>query len=291
MMFTVVVPLYNKAKSIGMCIESILKQEMGDFELVVVDDGSTDGGADVVKSFDDARIRLVRKRNGGVSSARNRGVAEARGEWVAFLDGDDVWNRFHLQTLAELHGKYPEAGVLSTDYAALTTDEGLERILSPAPEGGGDGMVKDYYLRLLKGQRVLCSSSVAVRRDCFMEVGGFDERLARGEDMDLWARLYERFVMAVSGKVTAFYRTVIEDVRATERKGDVRRYDVYHFRPGFWKFSYRNMFQYRVIWRYLKHFLVYGQYKNFMLLFMRHNVYLLQIIRYGILARKSGLMF
>ena len=124
-----------------------------------------------------------------------------------------------------------------------------------------------------------------------MEAGGFDEGLARGEDMDLWARLYERFVMAVSGKVTAFYRTVIGDVRATELKGDVRRYDVYHFRSGFGRFSYRSMFQYRVRWRYLKHFLVYGQYKNFMLLFMRHNVYLLQIIRYRILAIKMGIRF
>ena len=96
---SVVIPLYNHSDTIQRCVDSVLGQGFEDFELIVVDDGSTDGGGDLVSGMQDSRVHLVMQENGGVSSARNRGIAEARGTIVAFLDADDEWNPDYLETI------------------------------------------------------------------------------------------------------------------------------------------------------------------------------------------------
>ena len=114
MKFSVVIPLYNKRNSLKACIESVLNQSYKDFELIVVDDGSTDGSKEIVREFEDKRIRLIEKKNGGVSSARNLGVRSARNSWIAFLDGDDIWTKWHLETIVRLAESEPLAMVLSS---------------------------------------------------------------------------------------------------------------------------------------------------------------------------------
>jgi len=93
----IVIPLYNKAACVGRAIRSILNQTMTDWSLIVVDDGSTDNGPDVVRTFNDPRIRLIQQQNAGPGAARNRGIAEATSEYIAFLDADDEWLPFHLE--------------------------------------------------------------------------------------------------------------------------------------------------------------------------------------------------
>src|SRR5690554_5521626 len=96
-MFSVVIPLYNKELSISNTIQSVLDQTFQNFEIVIVNDGSTDNSVKEVEKFDDKRIRLIHQENQGVSAARNRGIKEARYEWIAFLDGDDLWEKEHLE--------------------------------------------------------------------------------------------------------------------------------------------------------------------------------------------------
>ena len=115
-MISVVIPLYNKKESVAHTLKCVLMQTYQDFEVVVVDDGSTDGSAEIVEGVDDGRIRLIRQENGGVSAARNRGIKEAKREYVAFLDADDEWKPEHLQTLVGLMEKYPQCGAYSTNY-------------------------------------------------------------------------------------------------------------------------------------------------------------------------------
>lgn len=291
MYFSVVIPVHNKQSCIGQTIRSVLNQTHGDFELVVVDDGSTDGTLQEVKTFSDERIRVIEKPNGGVSSARNAGLAAARYDWVAFLDGDDVWSCFHLEVLAKLSLEYPEAQVLCTNYATLSSDEDFVEKLATIEQSAKNFIVKDLYRRLLEKKHITHSSTTAVWKGCFEKVGGFNESLTKGEDLDVWERLYDRFTFAQTDFVTAFYRLDAADGSATRTKGDVRSYQVYYFHPDWKKGGDRTLYHYRVIYNYLKHFLAFRQWKNFLLLCLRYNLRLLPIPYYRMCARRRKLSF
>ncbi len=120
MICSVVIPLYNKASHVRRAIESVLAQSVRDFELIVVDDGSTDGGLDVVRSVEDGRIHVVQQQHSGVSAARNRGAQEAAAEVVAFLDADDTWTPEFLKTAMSLRERLPEAAVWGTRTGSRT---------------------------------------------------------------------------------------------------------------------------------------------------------------------------
>ncbi|HMA53239.1 MAG TPA: glycosyltransferase family A protein, partial [Acidobacteriota bacterium] len=119
---TVVIPLYNKAPYIAAAVRSVLAQTFTDFEVIVVDDGSLDDGAEVVDRFDDPRLRLVRQENQGESAARNKGVTLAASELLAFLDADDEWTPSHLEVLLRLADRFPGAGLLATAYKIVSPD-------------------------------------------------------------------------------------------------------------------------------------------------------------------------
>lgn len=111
-LISVVIPLYNKAHTIVKTVDTVFAQTYQNFEIVIVDDGSTDNGVQIIcDNFNDSRIRIVRQKNSGVSAARNRGVDEAKGEYVAFLDGDDEWHPNYLETMLDLTNQYPSAGL------------------------------------------------------------------------------------------------------------------------------------------------------------------------------------
>ena len=115
-MISVIVPLYNKEDFVATSIGSILKQSYSDYEIIIVNDGSTDKSVNIVKAFNDRRIRIINQENAGVSAARNKGIEEAKGEYIAFLDADDVWNEDYLATLMELVENYSQCDVFATNY-------------------------------------------------------------------------------------------------------------------------------------------------------------------------------
>jgi len=125
--FSVVIPLYNKDKHITRAINSVLNQSYRKFEIIVVDDGSTDSGVIEVKKINDSRIRLVQQINLGVSSARNKGISLAKYNFVGFLDADDAWKPDFLETIYFLIKKYPEAGAYATAYEIINMKS--ERVL------------------------------------------------------------------------------------------------------------------------------------------------------------------
>lgn len=201
--FSVVIPLYNKAASVGATLQTVFEQTFTDFEIVVVDDGSTDGSADIVASLKHPKVRLIRQANSGVSAARNRGIREARAPWIAFLDADDLWTPRHLADIAAETAAHPECGMVATRYDLF--DEFGNH--TPNAVNGVDleklaVTVTDYFHLCSISDPLVWSSAVAVRRDLLSECGGFPVGVTSGEDLVTWAHLAclapLRFVTTVS---------------------------------------------------------------------------------------------
>ena len=144
MKYSVVIPLYNKAECVKHTIESVLAQTIDDFEIVVIDDGSTDSGASVVQGINDNRIRLIQQENQGVSAARNTGISNAKGEIVAFLDADDIWMPDFLATVEILFNEFPEANIACINYQVSYGN----RVIAPewkSVDNDTDCLVNDFF--------------------------------------------------------------------------------------------------------------------------------------------------
>ncbi|WP_296750609.1 glycosyltransferase family 2 protein [Thiobacillus sp.] len=204
----VVMPLYNKRDYIEAAIRSVLAQE-GLNELIVVDDGSTDGGAERVEYFarGDARIRMLRQPNAGVSAARNRGVRASAADYVAFLDADDLYLPGFLQQIAALAERYPEAALFGTAYRRFSGDAAQALAANdPGRQIDEDRSVPAFFEEWARGS-FFFTSSVCVRRRALLELGTlFPEGERLGEDQDVWFRLAERHPVAASTRVLALYR-------------------------------------------------------------------------------------
>ncbi|QVJ80406.1 Glycosyl transferase family 2 [Prevotella sp. khp1] len=204
-MISVVIPLYNKETSIANTLNCVLAQTYQDFEIVVVDDGSTDNSAAIVDTFKDHRIRLIRQPNGGVSVARNTGIKEAKGEYVAFLDADDKWLNGHLENLAQLIKKYPNNRAYATTYYNELNGVKKNIVLNKIPFKTESGILNNYFEICSNSQPPVWSSAVCVERNLILSVGGFPVGIKAGEDLLTWARIAVRTDWAYSMKPTAIY--------------------------------------------------------------------------------------
>lgn len=203
--FSVVIPLYNKEQSISSTINSVLNQTYHNFELIVVNDGSTDNSLQVVSQIEDPRIRIIDKPNGGVSRARNRGVKEARYEWIAFLDADDLWRGNHLAEVADMMKLFPDEKVFTTSF-----EYSDGRKLFRNPRTSRIIKIENYYKEALN-ESLICSITIVLHKTCFDMVGGFNPKLSRGEDLDMWGRLAREYTIVKSSEVTALYRIDAEN--------------------------------------------------------------------------------
>ena len=206
MFFSVVIPLYNKERQIAGTLRSVFAQTCADYEIIVVDDGSTDGSAAVVESLHDPRIRLIRQANAGVSAARNLGIAEARGEYIALLDADDEWRPEYLATIAALIRKYPQCDVFATNYSHVDSNgKTFPTILRKIPFDGDDGILYNYFEVASVSSPPICSICITARKEAFQSVGGFPLGIKSGEDLLTWARLAARYKIAYTKKQLAVF--------------------------------------------------------------------------------------
>lgn len=215
---SVVIPLYNKEREVERAIRSVVAQTVQDFEIVVVNDGSTDRGPEIVAGIADPRIRLLQQGNQGVSAARNRGIAEARSHLIAFLDADDEWKPCFLQEIMRLRAKYPGASVFATSYLFC---DGEGRYSAPGingiPPHPWDGTLEDYFAIASRSDPPLWTSAVAVTKAAITSVGGFPVGVKSGEDLLTWARLAVRFHIAYSTAPCAVFLTHEEFADRAER--------------------------------------------------------------------------
>lgn len=198
---SVVVPLYNKEETIERCVRSVLRQRLRDFELIIIDDASTDNSLHKVRNFDDSRIRLYTKENGGAASARNLGILKSKFDYVAFLDADDEWEDNHLEIVYALYRAAPHAVLFGTAYQRVSNGKILNRVQYK-------GMLPDspiiwhYIEAFLKTMPLSNSSSTVVKKNILFEIGGFPTVPRFFEDWNVWLKAAMLGATAYSPVVT-----------------------------------------------------------------------------------------
>ncbi|MFZ4435099.1 MAG: glycosyltransferase family A protein [Flavobacterium psychrophilum] len=200
--FSVIIPVYNKERFLEKTINSVLNQSFTNFELLLINDGSTDNSLALLNQFTDKRIRLISQTNQGVSAARNLGIQEAKSPYLAFLDADDIWEPDHLETMHNYCIQFPDESLFNT---AKCIDTGHQQI--PAhyafPKTADFELVNFFEASGI--EPVLWTSSVVIKKTALDRVGNFDSTIKSGQDLDLWIRLGMHFQVVFIWQRTARY--------------------------------------------------------------------------------------
>ena len=197
---SVVIPAYNAMNYLPKTLNSVLQQTFSDFEVLIIDDGSTDHlQAWVAQNITDPRVRLITQANQGLSGARNTGIANAQGEYVAFLDADDLWEPTKLEKQVDYLDNNSTVGLVY-NWIALIDAEG-----NPTGRIMGGNIEGDVLEEILQRNIIDCPS-VLVRRKCFETVGMFDITLRSVEDWDMWIRIAGHYPLAVIKEPLVYYR-------------------------------------------------------------------------------------
>src|SRR5665213_1595741 len=195
---SVLIPTYNRGAHIAQAIESVLAQTYPDYEIIVIDDGSTDNTQEILKNFE-GKITSILQHNQGISKTRNRGIRESNGEYIAFLDSDDYWTSEKLAEQVEILDSHTKVGIVYVRMPIV--NEQLEKIgMKPAGVSGKN------FKELLEFWGDLPTSSIMVRRECFDKAGLFDTSLATMEDIDMWIRIAKFYDLhEIENKDIAYY--------------------------------------------------------------------------------------
>jgi glycosyltransferase involved in cell wall biosynthesis len=203
---SVVMPLYNKVGYVGEAIRSVLEQTQAAAEIVVVDDGSTDGSTAAVSAFQEPAIRLLSQANAGVSVARNRGIVASSSEYIGFLDADDRYQPDFLAGIARLIHQFPNAAVFCSAYTCFWEDGSRIERSMPAVAPGAALLVENFYSAWCKAA-FTCTNAIVVRRSLFDDPSlRFPPGEKLGEDQDLWFRIAERATVAYMNSPLVDYR-------------------------------------------------------------------------------------
>lgn len=200
--FSVIIPLFNKEKFIGATLKSVLEQSFTDFEVLIVNDGSTDSSVEIIKKFSDPRIRYFSQENEGVSSARNYGIEKAKSNYISFIDADDYWYSGFLEEMFENIKKYPEHKVFSAAIEIATANKVFPAQYSIAKTN--DCEVVNYFSASSK-ETAICTSCAVFNKSIFEETGNFDTQIKSGQDTDLWIRIGLVYPVLFSWKILARY--------------------------------------------------------------------------------------
>ena len=226
-MFSIIIPLYNKAPYIQNALNSIINQSFKDFEVIIIDDGSTDDGVLKVNEFFQREStpftdwRLISQQNKGVSSARNYGVSLAKFEFIAFLDADDWWATDYLLNMKGLIDSYPEAGIYGSSYYKVKNNLNIPASIG-VDKGFTNGLINYFKVYANTLWMPLWTGATIIKKSAFIELNGFKASLKLGEDFDLWSRVAIFYPVAFLNKPLAYYN---QDVDFKTRAVGTRLYE------------------------------------------------------------------
>jgi len=206
-LFSIIITLYNKSEFISRAIDSVLDQSFKEYEIIVINDGSTDGGEILVLEKYVDKVRLIHQTNQGVSEARNTGIDKAKFPWIVFLDADDYWHPDYLKFVSQVIEKHPENGIIGTRYSSDTLE--AKPIFSYHK--------LENYFKLAIRNTMYFTSATAVRKDFFDHNPGFDPEIRLGEDIDVWLRASLHFGDGWYISSTLVYYGQEDEKRATKK--------------------------------------------------------------------------
>lgn len=223
--FSVIIPLYNKELNISNTLESVFNQTFRDFEVLIIDDGSTDRSLEIVKSLKDSRVKIIEKENEGVATTRNKGIVIAQAPYIAFLDADDIWYPNHLEVINELIVDFPNNSWFATSYYKQFSNNVLIKMSSSLFKTNFKrGLVKDFFVYSTVDS--LAWTSAVVMQKTFIEnLGFFDVAITHGagEDTDLWIRAALKSSLVFTTEFTAVH-IMHADNRISNTKTQLRNF-------------------------------------------------------------------
>lgn len=242
--FTVIIPLFNKEKFIENTLKSVLCQTFSDFELLIINDGSTDKSEEKIQEFKDSRIKYFSKENGGASSARNYGIEKAQTNYITFIDADDYWYPNFLEEMFENIRRFPDLKVFSAAIEVETSKKIIPSSYSIVKTN--DCEIVNYFPSSLK-ETAICTSCAVFHKIIFEEIGNFDTKIKSGQDTDLWIRIGLVYPVLFSWKILARYvydpKSLSKTILQSSKKLDFSKFkEQEKTRPDLKKFLDLNRF-------------------------------------------------
>ncbi len=221
--FSVIIPLYNKEKYIEKTLQSVLNQLFNDFEIIIIDDGSTDNSINIISQFTSPRIKIIKQSNKGAGAARNTGIDHAKGDYIALLDADDCWYEDHLTQLKKQIDLFPNAGLYCNNYEVLYSKNNCKKARFNFTFGKECVIVKDYFKASIINS-IAWTSSVGFAKSKFKSLKGFNESLKTAQDLDLWIRFALKHQVSFNPKVTMTYKLFVDN-SLSKNEYNLIRYD------------------------------------------------------------------
>lgn len=202
--FSVIIPLYNKEQHIEQTLRSVLKQTFQDFEIIIIDDGSTDNSLQKVKNINDSRLRIYSQENYGAAIARNIGIEKSDADYVALIDADDFWFPNHLEEHHKSILQFPNCSLCSNAYQLKLVDNKLIDAIYNTPQQTEPHIIKDYF-KASTIHPIAMTSSIVLKKDDFIDLGGYNPEILSGQDLDLMIRYGLHKTIVFNPKITCYY--------------------------------------------------------------------------------------
>lgn len=233
--FSVIIPLYNKEAFIESTIQSVLQQTFQDFEIMIVDDGSTDKSYQLAARFSSQKIRLLKQDNQGVSVARNTAIENASAKYMALLDADDVWYSNHLAELKKQIDLFPNAGLYCNNYNVFYSKSVCRKAYFNFNYNTQCVIVTDYFKASITNP-VAWTSGVGFSKENFKNLGGFNTTYKTAQDLDLWIRFALKYQVCFNPTITMSYKAYIDNSLSKNEFNNMR----YDFITNFFKEEQTN---------------------------------------------------